>query len=61
MIILYESRKNCTLFKIYFIDDCTEGGTRTPTGLHPPDFESGASTNSATPANQFYVPHKLFN
>src|SRR5215218_11063685 len=26
------------------------GGTRTHTTLRPPDFESGASTNSATPA-----------
>ena len=38
--------------KIIFIENSTEGGTRTPTGLHPPDFESGASTNSATPAVQ---------
>ena len=28
----------------------TEGGTRTHTVSPPPDFESGASTNSATPA-----------
>jgi hypothetical protein len=26
------------------------GGTRTLKGLLPPDFESGASANSATPA-----------
>ena len=28
----------------------TGGGTRTHTALRPPDFESGASANSATPA-----------
>ena len=27
-----------------------EGGNRTPMGLLPPDFESGASTNSTTSA-----------
>ena len=27
-----------------------EGGTRTPKGRSPPDFESGASTSSTTPA-----------
>jgi hypothetical protein len=27
------------------------GGTRTHTTLRPPDFESGASTDSATPAS----------
>ena len=42
-IIAYFHQKN--------IQKSTEGGTRTPTGLHPPDFESGASTNFATPAN----------
>ncbi len=26
-------------------------GTRTPKGRSPPDFESGASTNSTIPAN----------
>ncbi len=30
----------------------TEGGTRTHTVSPPPDFESGASTNSATPARE---------
>lgn len=34
---------------IHRLDSSTEGGTRTHTVL-PPDFESGASTNSATPA-----------
>src|SRR5829696_5699468 len=29
---------------------CAGGGTRTHTRLPSPDFESGASTNSATPA-----------
>ena len=29
---------------------CTGGGTRTPTPLREVDFESTASTNSATPA-----------
>jgi hypothetical protein len=33
----------------YFVY-CAGGGTRTHTTLRPPDFESGASTNSATPA-----------
>ena len=28
----------------------TEGRSRTDTGFTPPDFESGASTSSATPA-----------
>jgi integrase len=31
---------------------CAGGGTRTHTARRPPDFESGASTNSATPARQ---------
>ncbi len=30
---------------------CTGGGARTPTPLREMDFESIASTNSATPAN----------
>ena len=30
----------------------TEGRTRTDTVSPPPDFESGASTNSATPATE---------
>src|SRR5215831_4763874 len=32
-----------------------EGGTRTHTELPPPDFESGASTSSATSARGFTV------
>ena len=36
--------------KITAIYHGTEGGTRTHTVSPPPDFESGASTNSATPA-----------
>jgi hypothetical protein len=31
--------------------DCTGEGARTPTPLREMDFESIASTNSATPAN----------
>lgn len=35
------------------------GGTRTLKGLLPPDFESGASASSATPASAktFNLPH----
>jgi hypothetical protein len=32
-------------------DECTGEGARTPTPLREMDFESIASTNSATPAN----------
>ena len=31
-----------------------EDGTRTHTSLTPPDFESGASANSATSAHKIY-------
>ena len=31
-------------------EDGTDGGARTHTALRPPDFESGASANSATSA-----------
>src|SRR5829696_2500391 len=37
---------------------CAGGGTRTHTILRSPDFESGASTNSATPARE---PHHYTN
>jgi hypothetical protein len=37
---------------------CAGGGTRTHTILRSPDFESGASTNSATPARE---PHYYTN
>ena len=33
----------------------TEGRTRTDTVSPPPDFESGASTNSATPAQALII------
>ncbi len=36
----------------------TEGGTRTHTVSPPPDFESGASTNSATPARVVIIAKK---
>ncbi len=36
----------------------TEGGTRTHTVSPPPDFESGASTNSATPARAVIIAKK---
>lgn len=32
-------------------EDGTDGGARTHTALRPPDFESGASANSATSAH----------
>jgi hypothetical protein len=32
------------------LDPIAEGGTRTLTALRPPDFETGASANSATSA-----------
>lgn len=36
----------------------TEGRTRTDTVSPPPDFESGASTNSATPAQWGIIAKK---
>ncbi len=42
--------------KKFFIG--TEGGTRTHTVSPPPDFESGASTNSATPARAVIIAKK---
>ncbi len=36
------------------------GGTRTPKGLLPPDFESGASASSATPASVDFSPLPVF-
>ncbi|KTD51798.1 hypothetical protein Lqui_0642 [Legionella quinlivanii] len=38
----------------------TEGGTRTHTVSPPPDFESGASTNSATPARETDYNKEIF-
>lgn len=38
----------------------TEGGTRTHTVSPPPDFESGASTNSATPAQVAHYSKELY-
>ena len=35
--------------------DGAPGGTRTPTPLRVPDFESGASTGSATGARAFFM------
>jgi hypothetical protein len=32
-----------------------EGETRTPTEIHPPDPEPGASTNSATSAQKLFA------
>ena len=49
-LLFMSQEKNYSLFEQNFTNNSTEGGTRTPTSLHPPDFESGASTNSATPA-----------
>ncbi len=49
-LLFMSQEKNYSLFEQKFTNNSTEGGTRTPTSLHPPDFESGASTNSATPA-----------
>ena len=37
----------------------TEGRSRTDTVSPPPDFESGASTNSATPAHAAIITKKL--
>lgn len=37
-------------FKNIRTNNGTEGGSRTHTPLREPDFESGASANSATPA-----------
>jgi hypothetical protein len=34
------------------------GGSRTHTELPPPDFESGASANSTTPANNDYIKNQ---
>lgn len=39
----------------------TEGGTRTHTVSPPPDFESGASTNSATPARATIITNNSPN
>ena len=44
---IFETRLYFTLFVIY----CTSGGNRTHTVLLPLDFESSASTNSATEAS----------
>ena len=37
----------------------TEGRTRTDTVSPPPDFESGASTNSATPAQAHIITKNI--
>ena len=38
---------------------CGAGGrSRTDTELPPPDFESGASANSTTPANNDYLKNQ---
>ena len=37
----------------------TEGRIRTDTMSPSPDFESGASTNSATPAHEVIITNKL--
>ncbi len=39
----------------------TEGGSRTHTVSPPPDFESGASTNSATPAQAAIITKKSYD
>ena len=41
-------------------EDGTDGGARTHTALRPPDFESGASANSATSAHDKHMQRKLW-
>ena len=44
---------------IHFSTGGAERGNRTPTGLLPPDFESGASTNFTTSAVRLHFTYKL--
>ena len=47
--VMYRNQKKATYLLLHH-QIGTEGRNRTDTGSLPPDFESGASTSSATPA-----------
>ena len=50
LVYLLQVKKIFYYFRLKY---CTGGGARTPTPLREMDFESIASTNSATPASKY--------
>ena len=56
LVYLLEVKKKIKKRILKNYEECTGGGARTPTPLREMDFESIASTNSATPASKiFYI------